>query len=916
MKYRFHSKLTLLLQAIARRAWFTSMRSRLTIAFALVALVGVSLISVYGYQAAQDYTHQGIKARYITRNHISAHAIEGILREVESDLRTTVGDPAVQGIIRAREGDGTDAESVMSYAMWIEYLGERFEVIAQSYGRYAQLRYLDENGNEVVRVDYDGTRTRRMPQSELQNKTGRYYFQEAMQLPPGQIYISRLDLNQERGQIQIPYLPMVRYAMPVFNQQGERRGIVVFNVMAEKIIQDYAVHSAEEGVFVFVADANGYYTHHSAQPEKEFGGPGDLNTGQGLRADFPEVADRILSGQPGEAYTTELEIFYAPIQTLSGGGDFWVLGLAVPRSIVEAPMRQSTWLFAGVLALSLLLAGGAGSLAARRIVGPLEALRRGARQIAEGNLNQRVQVRGGVEVTELAKAFNQMAESLQRQEIERKRGEEALRGSEAKFKGFVEFAPDATVIVNKEGEIILANTQTEKSFGYASEELVGKTIETLIPQRFRQSHAGHCTNFFAHPRARAMGTSLELLGLRKDGSEFPVDVNLSYHGTGADVIVLAAIRDITERKRAEEQIERQIQHLSALRTIDNAIAGSLDLRLTLNVALEQIVAQLGVDAADVLLLNPYTQTLEYASGRGFRSKAIERSRLRLGEGHVGRAALERQTVHVPDLSAVIKDFVRAELLSAEDFVTFTGVPLIAKGEVKGVLEVFHRTSFNAGTEWLEFIETLAEQVAIAIDSAQLFTSLQRSNVDLVMAYDATIEGWSRALDLRDEETEGHTQRVTELTLQLARAMGTFGESELVHVRRGALLHDIGKMGIPDSILLKPGPLTDEEWVIMRKHPQYAFEMLSPIAYLRPALDIPDCHHEKWDGSGYPRGLKGEQIPLAARIFAVIDVYDALTSDRLYRKAWSKAKVLEHIRAGSGSHFDPQVVEAFLRMVGG
>lgn len=196
---------------------------------------------------------------------------------------------------------------------------------------------------------------------------------------------------------------------------------------------------------------------------------------------------------------------------------------------------------------------------------------------------------------------------------------------------------------------------------------------------------------------------------------------------------------------------------------------------------------------------------------------------------------------------------------------------------------------------------------------QMAVSLRQRERDLLQAYDTTIEGWSHALDLRDKETEGHTLCVTEMTIKLARAAGINGE-ELVHVRRGALLHDIGKMGVPDNILLKPDKLTDEEWVAMRKHPIFAFELLSPIAYLRPALDIPYCHHEKWDGSGYPRGQKGEQIPLAARLFAIVDVWDALRSDRPYRQGWSKEKVIEHIKSLSGTHFDPKAVELFLNMM--
>lgn len=186
------------------------------------------------------------------------------------------------------------------------------------------------------------------------------------------------------------------------------------------------------------------------------------------------------------------------------------------------------------------------------------------------------------------------------------------------------------------------------------------------------------------------------------------------------------------------------------------------------------------------------------------------------------------------------------------------------------------------------------------------------NAELTAAYDATIEGWSRALDMRDKETEGHCRRVTDLTLALAGAMG-LPSADLVQVRRGALLHDIGKMGIPDAILLKPGPLDDGEWEIMRRHPALAYEMLSPIEFLRPALAIPSCHHEKWDGTGYPHGLRGEEIPLTARLFAIVDVWDALRSDRPYRAGWPPDTVRAHIAAGGGTHFDPQVVEAFLAL---
>jgi len=232
--------------------------------------------------------------------------------------------------------------------------------------------------------------------------------------------------------------------------------------------------------------------------------------------------------------------------------------------------------------------------------------------------------------------------------------------------------------------------------------------------------------------------------------------------------------------------------------------------------------------------------------------------------------------------------------------------------VKGVLEVYIRQPFEPEPQWCDFLAALAGQTAIAIDNSTLFESMNRSNSELILDYDATIEGWSSALDLRDHETEGHTQRVTNMTVKLARSMG-LSEADLVQVRWGSLLHDIGKMGISDYILRKSGPLTDGEIEEMKKHPVYAFDMLSPIRYLHMALDIPYCHHEKWDGTGYPRGLKGDQIPLIARIFSVVDVWDALNTDRPYRSAWTQTEVLEHIRSLSGTHFDPQVVEAFLNL---
>jgi HD-GYP domain-containing protein (c-di-GMP phosphodiesterase class II) len=362
-----------------------------------------------------------------------------------------------------------------------------------------------------------------------------------------------------------------------------------------------------------------------------------------------------------------------------------------------------------------------------------------------------------------------------------------------------------------------------------------------------------------------------------------------------------------ENARLFVETQKRLRYLSALHNIDAAIGASVDLRVTLSIILENVTKELNVDAAAVLLTNIHTKTLEYTASRGFRVRLIEGMRIRLGEGLAGQAAIQRRLVSLADAGQAGLD-----LFSEEGFAVQYAVPLLAKGQVQGVLQVFHRSALEPDMEWTNFLNTLAGQAAIAMDNARLFEDLQRSNLELTLAYDATIQGWSQAMELRDKETQGHTERVTELTMRLARAIG-LGDTETVHLRRGVLLHDIGKMGVPDSILLKPASLTPEEWEIMRLHPVYAHEMLSNIPYLQQAVAVPYCHHEKWDGTGYPRGLKGEQIPLTARMFAVVDVYDALTSDRPYRAAWSRERALEYLREQSGKHFDPHVLEAFLRL---
>lgn len=404
------------------------------------------------------------------------------------------------------------------------------------------------------------------------------------------------------------------------------------------------------------------------------------------------------------------------------------------------------------------------------------------------------------------------------------------------------------------------------------------------------------------------GQVMAVLGLVVDSADFFTPECIEFFNA-YNLLAGSAVQNA----RLYEDSRRQLSQMQTLRSIDQAILSSLDLNSMAAVILKETAKHIHVDALALLVLDPKNQTLDFVDGYGFHSDTLKHSHLKVGESFAGQVALEKRVVHVGDLQKDPKNFSRAAHFREEGFMMYLGTPLIARSEVRGVLEIFQRRPFEPDEDWFTLLETLASQIAIAIDNSLLVRFLQDSNLELNTAYDATIEGLSRALELRDRETEGHTRRVAKMTADLARRMG-YPEADMPQLQQGALLHDIGKMGIPDSILLKKEALSAEEWEIMKQHPLFAYQLLSQVEYLKRAIDIPLYHHEKWDGSGYPYGLKGEQIPPAARLFSIIDVYDALTSDRPYRSAWSKDKAMLYIQSQSGIFFDPAILPVFKQMI--
>jgi PAS domain S-box-containing protein/putative nucleotidyltransferase with HDIG domain len=706
----------------------------------------------------------------------------------------------------------------------------------------------------------------------------------------------------------ITHKPSINFGYPLRDKSGKLQGVAVVALDLAWLNRSLEMIGLPNGSAVGVVDRNGTFIAHYPDASKWIG--------KSITGAYPNIqwtggGRKFLSEARGNSDITSY-LTFSPVHTPDG--DLYAM-VSISKAAVIARQDRMLLISPGIVGaifiLALVLAATYGRLT---LVQPINRLLEVTRRIEGGDFGARVGAPYGPgEFGRLGKALDDMSTSLENDLAERAMAADFVKEREAMLRSFFD-SPGAmrgiAAVVNRDIRFLSGNGAAAEFFGYSKESFQDKSGETTFPrefvtlwlERFEESRqAGKPVSFeFSHGE----GTEKKWLSAM-----------VSSLGTAANAAARFGfvMHDITEKKRNEAQIEQQLRRLAALRDIDMAITSSLDMRVMMRVIIGEVISQLNVDAADILLINPHEMTLEYALGLGFRTNALSHSRLPLGEGHAGRAALARKTIRVSPLTLSSDGFGRSRELPKEEFVDYIAVPLISKGHVKGVLEIFNRTPLDVDREWLDFLEALGTQSAIAIDNAEMYNDLELSHAELILAYNTTLEGWSRALDYRDKETEGHSKRVTDLTVATARAMG-MSDAELVHVRRGALLHDIGKLGVPDSILLKPGKLTDEEWKIMKQHPVIAYELLSPITFLKEAVDIPYCHHEKWDGTGYPRGLRAEQIPPAARIFALVDVWDALRSDRPYRPAWTNDMALEYITNNAGTHFDPDVVPIFLNLI--
>lgn len=511
------------------------------------------------------------------------------------------------------------------------------------------------------------------------------------------------------------------------------------------------------------------------------------------------------------------------------------------------------------------------------------------------------------EINDLSESFDHMSKTISSRQ-------QALIENEQKYRVLIEQSGDA-IYLEQNGEFVVINQKFTELFGEIKPaEKMSSGIHCLA--------ASSSTVFVQEQQLRMLSgevTNLrfEFVALDKNQQEIDVEVATSVFLYRNQMAIQGVIRDITQRKRAERAEKEQRALAEALRDTASALTSTLNLDEVMERILNNTGNVVPCEALNIMLIYGEPKEARIVASKGYTGRGMDAwlSKITFPLEKTPNLSWMYKTGKPMVLPNVLTDERWSPLEESRWIASYASAPIKVQGQVIGFLNLDSPEANFFSVDQADRLQAFADQAGIAIHNAQLLRDLSQSHKELTDAYETTLQGWSRALELRDYETQGHTLRVEELTTRLARKLG-MTEPELTHLRYGVLLHDIGKICIPDQILFKRGPLTSHEWEIMREHPKYAYQMLSPIQYLNKSLDVPYCHHEWWNGAGYPQGLKGEEIPLAARIFSVVDVWDALVSDRPYHDGLPGPQVIQHLRNQAGKQLDPDIVHAFIEMITG
>ncbi len=521
-------------------------------------------------------------------------------------------------------------------------------------------------------------------------------------------------------------------------------------------------------------------------------------------------------------------------------------------------------------------------------------------------------LRGNDELTRLSIALSQLISEMGRYH-------HTLAASERQFRELLQKLELIAVILDRQGRVVFCNEYLVRLSGWDWQNILQSDWFALFAQ---PNERGRRRERFDHfIQQETIQHSDESVILTRDGEKRLIAwSNTFIRKPDGTINGMARIgQDITEHRKNEEKLRQNLKEtslllsrLNTLREIDSTIIGDQSSAEKITTILAVIKRSLEVDAVN-LLTESIPGILVPSATIGFNLAQIPPVQISAGRDNGGGLNPDSVLTLNHLQQGNIPDWLAGRFYEHLPYNFYAVAPMTIEGRRYGIIEVFSRGAFKPDQEWQHHFQTLANQAAIALDHSQMILDIQRANREMKDAYEATIQGWSATLEMRDKETQGHSERMLDLSQRLGRRLG-LNENQLTDLRYGVLLHDIGKMAVPDSILNKPGALTEAEWEIMRQHPQYAYNLLSGVSFLRGAMDVIYCHHERWDGSGYPQGLSGERIPLSARIFAIVDIWDALTNDRPYRAAWSNEKALHYLEQQAGLELDPRVVQAFVAML--
>lgn len=545
----------------------------------------------------------------------------------------------------------------------------------------------------------------------------------------------------------------------------------------------------------------------------------------------------------------------------------------------------------------------------RRIYAPLAQFNQYINTLAQGQTTESTRPihypAPFIEIKNLSESFEEMSAVISQRQ-------QALQENEQKYRLLIDESADA-IYLEQDGHFVVLNQRFTELFGdFSQSSGLASGIHLLAApadQVFVQEQQLRLLN------GEVSSLRFEFKAMNKSKHVIDVEVATTSFLYRNKLAIQGIIRDITERKQMEQSEREQRNLAEALRDTASVLTSTLNISEVIDRILNYIGKVVPCYALNIMLVNEESHIASVIASKGYAERGVE-DWLALISLPIASTQLLQQMYETGQPCVVPDTHHNQEWKVLEEtnwIASYAGAPIKVQGKVIGFINLDSPDVNFFSPDQAERLQTFANQAGIAIHNAQLLQGLKSSNQELIAAYETTLQGWSKALELRDYETQGHTLRVLNLTIRLATRLG-ITEPQITHMRYGVLLHDIGKISITDNILFKKGPLTSHEWEIMRQHPSYAYEMLSPIKYLENSLDIPYYHHEWWDGTGYPKGLKGEDIPLAARIFSVVDVWDALTSDRPYHEGMSEEQAIEHLLEQAGTQLDPEIVKSFIEML--